>query len=881
MPTFIRRRGTFFVFAAVIVASVAAVAVANLQDRAGFLWIAESGGVLNIATDSGAVRFELQTTLGTSALGVNDYNGDIWAYGHRRLLGFDRAGALRFDVETPVPMHGGDPADLVVDGGAGTLWLAIKRDLYRYDLQGNLRQALVLPRNIVAATLDRDRSILWVAQEQQLRLYDADGALTKTVDLAPTEKVLDIAYDRRNALVWVAMPDRLLRYGADGSRAWEILGSYAGAIAPDGAGGLWQARGSVLLNYDAAGAQQWSVEPFAGQPDKAIIDVVADPHDGSVWVASRRSVAHYGADGERIALLQDLGDGVIKRLSRSALYADLDPPEMAITAPGQGALLRNNQPAIELSYFDLGVGVDPDSIRISAASTTIPVSCSASATTARCVPVAPLPEGPVTIRATIADRMLNASEPAELALVIDTQPPVIRIDYPAADTMTREPTLIITGALSEAGTLAVDGTSVPVDDAGRFSVGRTLREGPNTFSLLATDRAGNTSARSVHVVLDTVVPPVPSADLIEIGEPEGDQVAVTGAPGAVEAGATVRIVNLRTGQTVSVTAAADGSFEASIAAGAGDQLSVTVVDGAGNTSESLAAKVPAALGVVITEPIDGAEFKHDFALVSGTLKGPLNAAIVVNGLAATMISEGDQARFYATVPLKAGWNDLNVVATLQSGATLTGKVRVNRVETPLSLKVTPAQGTASLGVRFDVLGGFDFYDTIRYDFNGDGKFDFVTGARLSGSNFASYIYSMPGIYRPVVQVTRYNYIRGVFEVIYQPTVSVVALSAAQLQQHRDRVLRSVWTGLQDALRAGDVPRALTAVTFDSRTTYGEVFESLLPQMSNILGDITNIEPLALSNEYAEYAVMNMRGEPRVHIIGFLRGADGIWRIDQM
>jgi hypothetical protein len=677
------------------------------------------------------------------------------------------------------------------------------------------------------------------------------------------------------------MPDRLRRYDAAGTRTWEVLGSYAGTISPDGAGGLWQARGSVLLNYDAAGTQQWSVEPFAGLPDKAIIDVVTDPHDASVWVASRRSVAHYGADGERIALLQDLGDGVIKRLSRSALYADLDSPELTITAPPEGALLRNNQPAIELSYFDLGVGVDPDSIRITGGGMAIAVSCNASATPARCTPVAPLPEGTVTLRATITDRMLNTSAPAEVLLVVDTQPPVIQIDHPAADTVTREAGLIIRGALSEAGTLAVDGTSVPVDDAGRFSFDRTLREGPNTFSLLGTDRAGNNSARSLRVSLDTVVPALPSANLIEVGEPADGRVTVTGSAGSVEAGTTVRIVNLRTGDFLSVVASSDGGFQATIAAGAGDELSVTVIDGAGNTSQPLAAKVPASLGVVITEPLDGAEFKHDYALVSGTLKGPLNAAIVVNGVAATMISEGDQARFYATVPLAAGWNDLNVVTTLQSGATLTGKVRVNRIATPLSLKATPAQGTAPVGVRLDVQGAFDFNDSIRYDFNGDGKFDLVTGASWSGSNFASYTYATPGIYRPVVQVTRYNYSRRVFEVIYQPTASVVALSGSQLQQHRDRVLRSVWAGLQDALRAGDVPRALTAVTFDSRTTYGEVFESLLPQMSSILEDITNIEPLAISDQYAEYAVMNVRGQPRIHVIGFLRGADGIWRIDQL
>jgi hypothetical protein len=212
---------------------------------------------------------------------------------------------------------------------------------------------------------------------------------------------------------------------------------------------------------------------------------------------------------------------------------------------------------------------------------------------------------------------------------------------------------------------------------------------------------------------------------------------------------------------------------------------------------------------------------------------------------------------------------------------LTGKVRVNRVATPFSLKTSPTQLTAPAGARFDLQGTFGYGDTIRFDFNGDGIFDYTTGSPWSGSLSAYYTYATPGIYQPIIQVIRFNSSRWAYDVVYQPSVRIVVHDAVQLDQHRDRVLRSVWSGLQEALRAGDVPRALTAVTFDSRTTYGEVFESLLPQMGSILQDITNIEPLAIADEYAEYAVMNMRGEPRVHVIGFLRGADGIWRIDQM
>lgn len=865
----------------VVAAGFAAFAAGGLQDRAGFLWIAESGGLLNIATDSGAVRFEVAQTLGTSAVGVNDYNGDVWSYGARRLRGFDRTGVLLVDVETPVPIHGGDPAELVVDGGSGNLWLAIKRELYRYDLQGNLRQTLTLPRSIVAATLDRDRSILWVAQDQQLRLYDADGALVRSVDFALTDKIGDVSFDRRRGEIWMALADRLQRYDPQALRLAEVRGNYVGSIAPDGADGLWQARDGLLLHYDLAGATVLTREPFADQPDKAIVDLVADAHDASVWVASRKSLAHYAIDGERLVYIADVGDGVIRRLSRGALYADLDPPEIAIAAPIAGSLLNDNRPAIMVNYFDLGVGVDVGSLRFSAGDTPVSVSCNTATSTATCVPAHPLPDGEVILRATIADRVLNVSSPAEVRVVIDTLPPEVVVTSPAA-AITNQPSQVIQGHLNEAGSVRLDGVALVLDDAFHFAAPRTLGEGSNVFELSAVDRAGNEARRTVTIALDTLAPATPALDLIEVGEPGGGHVPITGAPGSVEAGARVRITNLRTGESVLVTAAGDGSFAAAIDATAGDEISIVVLDAAGNTSGVATAAVPVAIGVSITEPVEGAEYQHDFALVAGTFKGPLNASIAVNGVVASVVVEGNDVRFYAIVPLQAGWNDLEAVAGLQSGARLARRVRVQRVEAPLSAKATPALGLAPRGVKFDVTGGFDFNDQIRYDFNGDGRFDLLTGASISRANFASYSYTAPGIYRPVIQVSRYNYIKRVYEVIYRPVLAVVVLSQAQIDQYRDRVLRSVWAGLNASLLAGDLTGALTAISTSSHSTYGPVFEALLPRMQEVLGGFTDIEPIETTAATAEYAVMNAGvTRARIHIITFIQGPDGIWRIDQI
>jgi hypothetical protein len=81
------------------------------------------------------------------------------------------------------------------------------------------------------------------------------------------------------------------------------------------------------------------------------------------------------------------------------------------------------------------------------------------------------------------------------------------------------------------------------------------------------------------------VPPGPIADPGVSDLVPGEGITVSGSPGSVEGGATVRITNQRTGGFVEVIAAPDGSFTApAIDALMDDMLSIVVIDPAGNQS---------------------------------------------------------------------------------------------------------------------------------------------------------------------------------------------------------------------------------------------------------------------------------------------------------
>jgi hypothetical protein len=85
-------------------------------------------------------------------------------------------------------------------------------------------------------------------------------------------------------------------------------------------------------------------------------------------------------------------------------------------------------------------------------------------------------------------------------------------------------------------------------------------------------------------VPDTTPPPPADIGKITVGPITNGQVTLTGSVNSVEASAQVTLTNLRSNQTVTVTANADGSFSTSMAAQVGDTLRIVVTDGANNSS---------------------------------------------------------------------------------------------------------------------------------------------------------------------------------------------------------------------------------------------------------------------------------------------------------
>jgi hypothetical protein len=96
----------------------------------------------------------------------------------------------------------------------------------------------------------------------------------------------------------------------------------------------------------------------------------------------------------------------------------------------------------------------------------------------------------------------------------------------------------------------------------------------------------------------------------------------------------------------------------------------------------------------------------------------------------------------------------------------------------------------------------------------------------------------------------------------------------------DALLQAKWAALKDAIRVGDIPRALTQIAITSRPAYDETFGIIaaqLPQIDSILTDVALVN--ILDGEAFYEAVRTDAGTTKSFEVRFIVDAAGVWRID--
>ena len=299
---------------------------------------------------------------------------------------------------------------------------------------------------------------------------------------------------------------------------------------------------SVELVCDIGGGRQ--VEPLPGQPG-AFTALCPVTTDGPVIL----TVTAVDAAGNRASA------------ERRVTY-DATPPGLAVTSPSE-ALLTNNPTVIVAGTLD-----DPTA--------TLTVDGQAAPAGASWRVERVLADGPHTVDIVATDPAGNTTTVTR-TVTVDTAPPTITLTAPADRAVTNQPTVTVTGAVSEpVATLTVNGQAItPAADL-TFTATVALTEGDTLLTVTATDPAGNSGTAIRTVTLDTQPP------ALTVTEP---------APGLLTRTRVVRVAGTvddpQATLTVNGTAApvSTGAWGVDVTLAEGAQtISIRAVDAVGNSA---------------------------------------------------------------------------------------------------------------------------------------------------------------------------------------------------------------------------------------------------------------------------------------------------------
>ncbi|PUB90681.1 MAG: hypothetical protein DBP01_06255, partial [gamma proteobacterium symbiont of Ctena orbiculata] len=388
-----QKRSPFAVFslALILLWFICFSSLVHANDQLNALWVAESTGVIKVATADGSVLLEIEDDGDPRAVSVDQANAKIWVYGNDTLRAYGFDGVLLSQTQVS-SVNGSDenascqealtsllnlggvngsgadcfdhvrsilgiwPVNLVVGKNDGEIWLSVFKTLYHFDHTGTLQNSITFDRIIRSITHETATNRLWIAVANQVLTTTPDGSTTEVIALGRRQHILDVAYDDNLNEIWVVTGRKLQRYTSNGEQTFDQSLRHLRQVTPDGHGGVWLAGRHRLYRMDASGLIHFEMGPFQGLGLRRLIDIVADETDHTVWVANKHAIKHIDRDGQILHTFVMEGQRGIRRakIRDLAIYTDAVAPELSILSPSDASYINSQQPQITLELVDDG-----------------------------------------------------------------------------------------------------------------------------------------------------------------------------------------------------------------------------------------------------------------------------------------------------------------------------------------------------------------------------------------------------------------------------------------------------------------------------------------------------------------------------------------------
>ncbi len=357
------------------------------------------------------------------------------------------------------------------------------------------------------------------------------------------------------------------------------------------------------------------------------------------------------------------GAGNISSAISGSIDVKTSAPSLTITAPSDLTNILTNGASISVSgKVDAGV-----SLTLNGNAVTVDANGNFTVS-------ATLTEGTNTLNF-VATGAGGVTTSIPVTVTKDTTPPSLSVSSPAANALTNQKTITISGTAEKNALIKIGSNSVYADENGKHSIPANLTEGANNVKVTASDAAGNSVDVTLPVTLDSIAP------ALSVTSP-GDGAILTTPnvtlKGTKETSAAVTV------NGVSATGAAADTFEKSLTLSQGENIiTVEAQDAAGNKT-TLQRKVtysPSGLSLEVTSPL------LDFLTSVETM----NVTGATNGVQATV--NGDPAAitsgaFSKSIAFSQGEKEYTVTVTATDAqnntATITRKVTLDKTPPALS-----------------------------------------------------------------------------------------------------------------------------------------------------------------------------------------------------